>query len=210
MTQPLIAVLDYGIGNLSSAQKALVRSGADARLTRDHGLARDAAGVVLPGVGAFGACMDALRAAQLEDVVYESVASQRPFMGICVGMQMLFTSSVESPGVTGLDVIHGTVELIEGNVRRPQMQWNELHIENEDPLFQGLPKTPWVYFVHSYSAVPQEKSVVIATCDYGKNLTAVVRQKNVVATQFHPEKSAKDGLALLANFVSSCAGSSLE
>ena len=210
MTQPLIAVLDYGIGNLSSAQKALVRSGADARLTRDPGLARDAAGVVLPGVGAFGACMDALRAAQLEDVVYESVASQRPFMGICVGMQMLFTSSVESPGVSGLDVIHGTVELIDGNVRRPQMQWNELHIENEDPLFQGLPKTPWVYFVHSYSAVPQEKSVVIATCDYGQNLTAVVRQKNVVATQFHPEKSAKDGLALLANFVSSCSGSSHE
>ena len=210
MTQPLIAVLDYGIGNLSSAQKALVRSGADARLTRDPGLARDAAGVVLPGVGAFGACMDALRAAQLEDVVYESVASQRPFMGICVGMQMLFTSSVESPGVAGLDVIHGTVELIEGNVRRPQMQWNELHIENEDPLFQGLPKNPWVYFVHSYSAVPQEKSVVIATCDYGQNLTAVVRQKNVVATQFHPEKSAKDGLALLANFVSSCSGSSHE
>jgi glutamine amidotransferase len=204
MTQPLIAVLDYGIGNLSSAQKALVRSGADARLTRDPGLARDAAGVVLPGVGAFGACMDALRAAQLEDVVYESVASQRPFMGICVGMQMLFTSSVESPGVTGLDVIHGTVELIEGNVRRPQMQWNELHVENEDPLFSGLPKTPWVYFVHSYSAVPQEKSVVIATCDYGQNLTAVVRQKNVVATQFHPEKSAKDGLKLLHNFVSSC------
>ena len=210
MTQPLIAVLDYGIGNLSSAQKALVRSGADARLTRDPGLARDAAGVVLPGVGAFGACMDALRAAQLEDVVYESVASRRPFMGICVGMQMLFTSSVESPGVSGLDVIHGTVELIDGNVRRPQMQWNELHIENEDPLFQGLPKTPWVYFVHSYSAVPQEKSVVIATCDYGQNLTAVVRQKNVVATQFHPEKSAKDGLALLANFVSSCSGSSHE
>ena len=204
MTQPLIAVLDYGIGNLSSAQKALVRSGADARLTRDPGLARDAAGVVLPGVGAFGACMDALRAAQLEDVVYESVASQRPFMGICVGMQMLFTSSVESPGVTGLDVIHGTVELIEGNVRRPQMQWNELHVENEDPLFSGLPKTPWVYFVHSYSAVPQEKSVVIATCDYGQNLTAVVRQKNVVATQFHPEKSAKDGLKLLHNFVSAC------
>ncbi|MEI8322902.1 MAG: imidazole glycerol phosphate synthase subunit HisH [Actinomycetes bacterium] len=204
MTQPLIAVLDYGIGNLSSAQKALVRSGADARLTRDPGLARDAAGVVLPGVGAFGACMDALRAAQLEDVVYESVASQRPFMGICVGMQMLFTSSVESPGVTGLDVIHGTVELIEGNVRRPQMQWNELHVENEDPLFSGLPKTPWVYFVHSYSAVPQEKSVVIATCDYGQNLTAVVRQENVVATQFHPEKSAKDGLKLLHNFVSAC------
>ncbi|MDP5108873.1 MAG: imidazole glycerol phosphate synthase subunit HisH [Ilumatobacteraceae bacterium] len=204
MTQPLIAVLDYGIGNLSSAQKALVRSGADARLTRDPGLARDAAGVVLPGVGAFGACMDALRAAQLEDVVYESVASQRPFIGICVGMQMLFTSSVESPGVAGLDVIHGTVELIEGNVRRPQMQWNELHIENEDPLFQALPKTPWVYFVHSYSAVPKDSSVVVATCAYGQNLTAVVRQKNVVATQFHPEKSAKDGLKLLHNFVSAC------
>jgi glutamine amidotransferase len=167
-------------------------------------LARDAAGVVLPGVGAFGACMDALRAAHLEDVVYESVASQRPFMGICVGMQMLFSSSVESPGVAGLDVIHGTVELIEGNVRRPQMQWNELHVENEDPLFAGLPKTPWVYFVHSYSAVPTDSSVVVATCEYGRNLTAVVRQENVVATQFHPEKSAKDGLALLANFVSAC------
>ena len=181
-----------------------MRSGADARLTRDPGLARDAAGVVLPGVGAFGACMDALRAAHLEDVVYESVASQRPFMGICVGMQMLFTSSVESPGVAGLDVIHGTVELIEGNVRRPQMQWNELHVENEDPLFAGLPKTPWVYFVHSYSAVPKDSLVVVATCEYGKNLTAVVRQENVVATQFHPEKSAKDGLQLLHNFVSSC------
>lgn len=204
MNQPLIAVLDYGIGNLSSAQKALVRSGADARLTRDPGLAREAAGVVLPGVGAFGACMDALRAAQLEDVVYESVASQRPFMGICVGMQMLFSSSVESPGVAGLDVIHGTVELIEGNVRRPQMQWNELHIESEDPLFLGLPKTPWVYFVHSYSAVAQDKSVVVATCEYGKKITAVVRQKNIVATQFHPEKSAKDGLKLLQNFVSAC------
>jgi glutamine amidotransferase len=111
---------------------------------------------------------------------------------------------VESPGVAGLDVIHGTVELIEGNVRRPQMQWNELHVENEDPLFAGLPKTPWVYFVHSYSAVPADSSVVVATCEYGRNLTAVVRQENVVATQFHPEKSAKDGLKLLHNFVSSC------
>lgn len=205
MTRPLIAVLDYGIGNLSSAQKALVRSGADARLTSDPGLARDADGVVLPGVGAFGACMNALRAAQLESVVHESVNSGRPFMGICVGMQMLFDSSVESPEARGLGIISGTVELISGDVRRPQMQWNKLHIEQDDPVFVGLPATPWVYFVHSYAAQPADPKVVVATCDYGSRLTAVVRKGNVVATQFHPEKSAHDGLALLANFVASCA-----
>jgi len=204
MTGPLIAVLDYGIGNLSSAQKALVRSGADARLTRDPGLARDAAGVVLPGVGAFGACMAALRDAHLESVVYAAVESGRPFMGICVGMQMLFDSSVESPNATGLGVLGGRVELIPGEVRRPQMQWNELHVEKDDPLFSGLAATPWVYFVHSYSAVPSDPSVVVATCSYGQQLTAVVRKGNLVATQFHPEKSAHDGLAMLANFVASC------
>jgi glutamine amidotransferase len=207
MTEPLIAVLDYGIGNLSSAQKALVRSGADARLTSDAAVARDAAGVVLPGVGAFGACMDALRGAGLEDVVHEAVESGKPFMGICVGMQMLFDSSDEDPSARGLGVIPGIVRSIPAHVRRPQMQWNELHLTPsaaQDPLFAGLPATPWVYFVHSYAAVPVEPSVVAATCNYGADLTAVVRRGNVVATQFHPEKSAIDGLAMLANFVGSC------
>lgn len=208
MTAPLVAVLDYGIGNLSSAQKALVRMGADARLTRDAGLVADASGVVLPGVGAFGACMDALRDAHLETVVHDAVASGRPFLGICVGMQMLFDASDEDPTHSGLGVIPGRVTAIPDTVRRPQMQWNELHVRTADPLFVGLPVTPWVYFVHSYAARPVDDGVVVATCDYGAELTAVVRRENVVATQFHPEKSAADGLAILGNFVASCGGGS--
>lgn len=206
MTGPLVAVLDYGIGNLSSAQKALVRSGADARLTRDAGLVADADGVVLPGVGAFGACMDALRDSGLESVVHSAVASGRPFFGICVGMQMLFDASDEDPAHTGLGVIPGRVVAIPDTVRKPQMQWNELHVRAADPIFAGLPSVPWVYFVHSYAARPADPNVVVATCDYGAELTAVVRRGNVVATQFHPEKSAADGLAILANFVASCGG----
>lgn len=206
MTGPLVAVLDYGIGNLSSAQKALVRSGADARLTRDAGLVADADGVVLPGVGAFGACMDALRDSGLESVVHSAVASGRPFFGICVGMQMLFDASDEDPAHTGLGVIPGRVVAIPDTVRKPQMQWNELHVRTTDPIFAGLPSVPWVYFVHSYAARPADPNVVVATCDYGAELTAVVRRGNVVATQFHPEKSAADGLAILANFVASCGG----
>lgn len=208
MTGPLVAVLDYGIGNLSSAQKALVRSGADARLTRDAGLVADADGVVLPGVGAFGACMDALRDAGLEQVVHSAVGSGRPFLGICVGMQMLFDASDEDPSHTGLGVIPGRVVAIPDTVRKPQMQWNELRVRTDDPIFAGLPAVPWVYFVHSYAARPADPSVVVATCEYGADLTAVVRRGNVVATQFHPEKSATDGLAILANFVGSCGGGS--
>ena len=204
MTGPLIAVLDYGIGNLSSAQKALVRTGADARLTSDSSLVAKADGVVLPGVGAFGACMDALRAAGLETTVHDAVDSGRPFLGICVGMQMLFDASDEDPTHAGLGIIPGRVEAIPSGVRRPQMQWNELQMKHDDAIFAGLPADPWVYFVHSYSARPVDPSVVIGTCDYGNQLTAVVRRGNLVATQFHPEKSATDGLQILANFVASC------
>jgi glutamine amidotransferase len=166
----------------------------------------DADGVVLPGVGAFGACMDALRRSGLETVVHDAVASGRPFLGICVGMQMLFDASDEDPSHSGLGVIPGRVEPIPDTVRKPQMQWNELHVKTADPVFRGLPATPWVYFVHSYAARPNDAKVVVATCDYGAELTAVVRRNNVVATQFHPEKSAADGLAMLANFVSTCGG----
>lgn len=206
MTGPLVAVLDYGIGNLSSAQKALVRTGADARLTRDAQLVAQADGVVLPGVGAFGACMDALRSAGLESTVHAAVDSGRPFLGICVGMQMLFDASEEDPTHSGLGIIPGRVEAIPAGVRRPQMQWNELLVKRDDPIFDGLPEDPWVYFVHSYAARPLDPSVVIAACDYGAELTAVVRRDNLVATQFHPEKSAADGLRILENFVASCGG----
>ena len=206
MTGPLVAVLDYGIGNLSSAQKALVRTGADARLTRDPQLVAQADGVVLPGVGAFGACMDALRAAGLESTVHAAVDSGRPVLGICVGMQMLFDASEEDPTHSGLGIIPGRVEAIPAGVRRPQMQWNELLVKRDDAIFDGLPEDPWVYFVHSYAARPLDASVVIASCDYGAELTAVVRRDNLVATQFHPEKSAADGLRILENFVASCGG----
>ncbi|MFM9121808.1 MAG: imidazole glycerol phosphate synthase subunit HisH [Actinomycetota bacterium] len=205
MTAPLVAVLDYGIGNLSSAQKALVRMGADARLTRDAGLVADADGVVLPGVGAFGACMDALRGAGLETVVHDAVASGRPFLGICVGMQMLFETSQESPGVKGLGLLQGEIEWLPEGVQRPQLQWNRLKVLNHDELFEGLSENPWMYFVHSLSAVPAERSVVAATCSYGQDLVAAVRHKNIFATQFHPEKSATEGLRILGNFVNSCA-----
>ena len=207
MSQPVIAVLDYGIGNLRSAEKALQKVGGDARLTRDPAFVESADAVVLPGVGAFGACMDALRGAGLEDVVYGAVDSGRPFLGICVGMQMLFTSSQEDLDARGLDIISGTVKWIPPGVKRPQMQWNKLSFtQPDDAMFDGellrdAPNGSWVYFVHSLHGVPMDPSLVAATCDYGVTLNAAFRQDNVFATQFHPEKSGASGLALLDNFV---------
>jgi glutamine amidotransferase len=205
----LIAVLDYGIGNLHSAQKALEKGGADARLTRDPGVIADAVGVVLPGVGAFGACMDALRTARLEEPTHAAVNSGRPFLGICVGMQMLFTSSEEDPSATGLDIIPGTVEWIPPGPKIPQMQWNRLDYRlPDDPMLRGLGDEAWVYFVHSLHGVPDDPSAVAATVEYGSTLNAAFRRDNVFAVQFHPEKSSRPGLELLANFVRTCAGDS--
>ncbi|MFZ9041980.1 MAG: imidazole glycerol phosphate synthase subunit HisH [Ilumatobacteraceae bacterium] len=206
MTGPLVAVLDYGIGNLHSAQKALVKMGADARLTTDPGLVADAAGVVLPGVGAFGACMSALRATGLESAVHDAVGSGRPFFGICVGMQMLFDRSEEDPSASGLGVIAGAVRWIPVGVKRPQMQWNRLDwCEVDEPMFASLPGSPWVYFVHSLHGVPDDPSVTVATCEYGGTVNAAFRSGSVFATQFHPEKSGPVGLAVLGNFVGVCA-----
>ena len=207
MTAPLIAVLDYGIGNLHSAQKALQRNGADARLTADPGLIADAAGVVLPGVGAFGACMDALRAAGLEGPAYAAVGSGRPFLGICVGMQMLFSKSEEDPHAAGLAVLPGTVRWIPPGPKIPQMQWNRLDLRRpDDPMFDGLGDGAWVYFVHSLHGVPDDDDVVAATVEYGTTLNAAFRLDNVFAVQFHPEKSSVPGLRLLGNFVRVCGG----
>jgi imidazole glycerol-phosphate synthase subunit HisH len=199
---PLIAVLDYGIGNLRSAQKALQHCGADARLTVDHGLIADADAVVLPGVGAFGACMAALRDADLEDAVEEAVDSGRPFLGICVGMQMLFEASEEDDSAIGLGIIPGSIRWLGTDLPRPQMQWNLLTLTlPDDPMFTGLPAEPWVYFVHSLHAVPDDPEVIAATCSYGGVVNAAFRRDNVFATQFHPEKSGAWGLAMLGNFV---------
>jgi glutamine amidotransferase len=204
--RPLVAVLDYGIGNLHSAQKAISKMGADARLTTDPGLVADAAGVVLPGVGAFGACMSALRDSGLGQPAIDAAASGRPFLGICVGMQMLFGRSEEDASARGLGVIPGTVRWIPPGVKRPQMQWNQLSLRRaDDAMFRDVGDGAWVYFVHSLHGVPDDPTLVAATCEYGGELTAAVRQGNVFATQFHPEKSGRSGLRLLANFVSVCA-----
>jgi glutamine amidotransferase len=201
---PLIAVLDYGIGNLRSAQKALQHCGADARLTADPDLVAQADAVVLPGVGAFGACMDALRTAGLESVAHDAVSSGRPFMGICVGMQMLFDGSDEDPHANGLGIVGGRIRWITDQLPRPQMQWNQLQLNaahDDDPMFAGLGEAPWMYFVHSLHGVPDDDTVVAATCDYGGTVNAAFRHANVFAAQFHPEKSGDSGLALLTNFV---------
>jgi len=200
--RPLVAVLDYGIGNLRSAQKALERVGADARLTADRGLIADAAAVVLPGVGAFGACMDALRDCRLDMVATEAALDHRPFLGVCVGMQLLYEGSEESPGVAGLGVLPGDLRLLPPSVKRPQMQWNLVDVRRPSALFASIIDPVWVYFVHSYAADPEGESVV-ATCDYGGPVAAAVERPGLWATQFHPEKSGSVGLEILRGFVDS-------
>ena len=199
----MIAVLDYGIGNLRSAEKALQHVGADARLTTDPAEADAAGGLVLPGVGAFGRCMSALRGSGLDQVVVAAVKRGTPLLGICVGMQMLYQGSDEDARVAGLGVLSGRLRLLPHRVKRPQMQWNRLDlVAGGHPLFEGLVDDPWVYFVHSYAAEPSGD--VVATCDYGGAVVAAVVKGHVWATQFHPEKSGPVGLRLLANFASSC------
>lgn len=204
-----IAVLDYGIGNLRSAQKALQAVGADARLTSDPGEVRSAAGVVLPGVGAFGRCADAMRERGLDDLAREVITDGRPFFGICVGMQLLFGSSEEAPGVAGLGVLDGTVRSLGAGVKIPQMQWNILDVVVPDSqMLSGSTPPVWVYFVHSYAAeLAGGADHVVATCDYGGPVAAAIERDNIWATQFHPEKSGSVGLEILGRFVSR-AGSS--
>ncbi len=197
--RPLVAVLDYGIGNLRSAQKALERVGADARLTADAGLVADAAGVVLPGVGAFGPCMQALRRVGLDRVAADAITRDVPFLGICVGMQLLYEGSEENPEVEGLGVLAGTVRRLPAGVKRPQMQWNILDVVGDPAMLAGLDRPVWTYFVHSYA--PEAGEHVVATCDYGAPVVAAVQRGPLWATQFHPEKSGAVGVAMLANFV---------
>ena len=185
----LIAVLDYGIGNLRSAQKALERVGADARLTDDPGLVRDAAGVVLPGVGAFGRCMEAFAQDQARPVACRRHRSRLPFLGICVGMQMLYADSQESPGVAGLGILDATVRLLPDGVKRPQMQWNILDlVERPSVMFDGLDDPAWVYFVHSYA--PDDSANVVARCDYGGQVCGGAEKRNVGRRSSTPRSRA--------------------
>ena len=198
----MIAVLDYGIGNLRSAEKALQRVGADARLVTTADECDGATGVVLPGVGNFGRCMEALRESGLDEVAEQAVDAGTPFMGICVGMQMLYEGSDESPDVKGLGVLPGIVRLLPDAVKRPQMQWNVLASDGKSKMLSGLPAPTWVYFVHSFA--PEMTDDVVATCEYGGPVVAAVERDNLWATQFHPEKSGAHGMALLHNFVARC------
>ncbi len=202
MQRPLIAVLDYGIGNLHSAQKGFEHVGADTRLTADRGLIADADGVVLPGVGAFAPCMAALGRTGLDDAALSVIDAGRPFLGICIGMQVLFAGSDEAPGCSGLGVFDRSVRLLSGDVKRPQMQWNVLDRRVEHPLLAHLGADPWVYFVHSYAA--EDGDDVVATCEYGSPVVAAVAREHLWAVQFHPEKSGANGLRMLSNFVESC------
>ena len=199
-----IAVLDYGIGNLRSAQKAFVRSGADASLTTDEEMILASDGVVLPGVGNFGNCSKALNDSGVRDVAIRAIQKRLPFLGICVGMQLLYGSSDESPGAEGLGVLEGDVKLLKNAPKVPQMQWNHINVTQSSPLLKGV-DSQWFYFVHSY-AVEQSASNqdTIATCDYGAPVIAAVQSGSIFGTQFHPEKSGKAGQALLKNFISIC------
>lgn len=200
----VIAVLDYGIGNLRSAQKALQHVGADAVLASSPTEARGASGFVLPGVGAFGRSVDALRASGLADVAVEAIEKGAPFLGICVGLQMLYESSEEDADAEGLGVIGGRVVRLAEGVKVPQMQWNLIESTGGcSEMMSGLKAPEWVYFVHSYA--PEPTGEVVGTCAYGGPVTAAIERGNLWGTQFHPEKSGAAGLRLMEAFVRLCA-----
>ena len=201
MSGRALAVLDYGIGNLRSAEKALQHVGAAARLVTDAAEVEAADAVVLPGVGAFGACAQALRASGLAEPARQAIAAGVPFFGVCVGFQLLYESSVESPGAAGLGIFAGAVGALPAGVKHPQMQWNVLETESSEvpALLEGLGPRPWVYFVHSFA--PPVGSETVAVCDYGGPVAAMANRGTLWGAQFHPEKSGTAGLALLGNFV---------
>jgi glutamine amidotransferase len=206
----VIALIDYGAGNLRSVHKALVHVGADVRLvTRPEDL-RGAAAVVLPGVGAFDDCLNALRRQELGEACREFIRSGRPFLGICVGYQALFERSEEfNSTAPGLGVFRGRVVRFAGHggLKVPQIGWNCLDIVRpECPLFRGIPESSFVYFVHSYYPEPADPAIVAARTDYGGAFASAVWRDNVFATQFHPEKSQEIGLRLMRNFVEHVAG----
>lgn len=202
----MIAIVDYGVGNLYSVEKAFAKFSDDVVLTQSAEIIDKADKVVLPGVGAFGDCMKNFRASGLMEAVMRAVESGKPVMGICVGLQIMFEGSDESPGVEGLGIFKGRVRKIHApGLKIPHMGWNSLSINEKASvkidLFKNIRKNPYVYFVHSYYAVPEDKSVITAKTVYGEEITAAVGKDNVIATQFHPEKSGDIGLAIIKNFV---------
>ncbi len=202
----MIAIIDYGMGNLRSAQKGFERTGCEAVITDDPVLIAEADAVVLPGVGAFRDCYEGLRARGLVDPVKEAAASGRPFLGICVGLQLLFEGSEEGDAREGLGIFAGRVvrfpDAAQTGLKVPHMGWNRLERVpgHACPLLNGVGSNPYTYFVHSYFARPTDAEIVLATCEYGVRFPAIVGRGNVYAVQFHPEKSQSDGIAILRAF----------
>jgi glutamine amidotransferase len=199
----MIAIIDYDAGNIKSVEKALQFLGQDVVITRDRQTILDADKVILPGVGAFGDAMGKIRQYGLEDVIHEVVEKGTPFLGICLGLQLLFERSDETPGVEGLGILKGEILRIpdQEGLKIPHMGWNSLEFQNNGRLFKDMPKDPYVYFVHSYDLKAADESIVTATTEYSTHIHASVEQGNVFACQFHPEKSSDVGLQILKNFV---------
>lgn len=197
----MLALIDYGVGNLHSVAKALEFVGGDVKLTCAADDIELADKIVLPGVGAFGDCMNNLAATGLIPTIKAQIAAGKPLLGICVGLQILFEGSEESPNVAGLGVFSGRVKKIcAGGLKIPHMGWNAIKFGGSK-LFAGLQGEPYYYFVHSYHAAPDDRNIIAATTDYGETITAAIEQDNVFATQFHPEKSGDVGLHVLKNFL---------
>jgi len=197
-----IAIIDYGMGNLRSVQKALERVGAEAVITRDRGRIEAAAGVVLPGVGAFGACMGNLRAYGLEEPIKRVVAAGTPFLGICLGLQLLFEESEEFGPVRGLGILPGRVVRfrVDAALKIPHMGWNQIRKTRDVPHLAGIDDGVFVYFVHSYYVAPADPGLTATTTEYGLSFTSAIARDNVFACQYHPEKSQAVGLTILRNF----------
>ena len=199
----MIAIIDYDAGNIKSVEKALQKLGADVVITNDAQEILRADKVILPGVGAFGDAMANLKKFGLDKVIYEVVENGTPFLGLCLGLQLLFERSDETPGVAGLGILKGEILRIpdKDDLKIPHMGWNSLHLQNQGRLFQGLSEQSYVYFVHSYYLKAEDEQIVKATTDYSVNIHASVEKDNVFACQFHPEKSSDVGLKILKNFV---------
>ncbi len=197
-----IAIIDYGMGNLRSVQKGLERVGCKAQVTREARQIVSAQGVVLPGVGAFNACMENLRRFGLVEPIRQVVRGKKPFLGICLGFQLLFTESEEFGPQKGLDLFPGRVVGFrpENGLKVPHMGWNRIDKKKESPFLEGISDGDFVYFVHSYYVAPEDESVVATTTDYGSSFVSSIATDHLFASQFHPEKSQEIGLRILANF----------
>ena len=200
----MIALIDYDAGNIRSVEKALAALGEETEVTRDAERILAADRVILPGVGSFGDAMGKLHSFQLVDVIKETIRRKTPFLGICLGLQLLFERSEESPGVDGLGILKGEILRIpeKDGLKIPHIGWNSLTFPNPGRLFEGIEENPYVYFVHSYYLKAAEPSIVTAETEYGTLIHASVEKDNVFACQFHPEKSSSVGLSILKNFIS--------